>query len=88
MNIIEVVATVENFFNDVIKKPGVVIGVLRDTDIYKVQIEVPEEVEYMRRRAKDDLLAIYEVVVDSDLEILSFERKHLRERTSINIGDV
>ncbi len=82
------VAIVENFFKDIIKKPGVVIGVVRDSDIYKVQIEVPEEVEYMRRRAKDDLLAIYEVAVDSNLEIISFERKHLRERTSINICDV
>ena len=82
------VATVENFFKDVIKKPGVVIGVARDTDIYKVQIEVPEEVEYMRRRAKDDILAIYEVAVDNNMEIISFERKYLRERTSISIGDV
>lgn len=82
------VATVENFFKDIIKKPGVVIGVARDTDIYKVQIEVPEEVEYMRRRAKDDILAIYEVAVDNNMEIISFERKYLRERTSISIGDV
>lgn len=86
MNIIEVVSTVEKFFSDVLKRPGVIVGILRDQDLWKVQIEVAEEVEYMRKRAQDDLLAMYEVTVNNDLEILSFERKYLRERDSTDIG--
>ncbi|SFQ98597.1 gas vesicle protein GvpO [Desulfoscipio geothermicus] len=86
MNIIEVVSTVEKFFSDVLKRPGVIVGILRDQDLWKVQIEVAEEVEYMRKRAQDDLLAMYEVTVNNDLEILAFERKYLRERDSTDIG--
>lgn len=67
------------------RKPGTVVSVLNDQDVWKVQIEVAEEVEYMRKRAKDDLLAIYEVTVDRQMEILFFERKFLRERTSTDI---
>jgi hypothetical protein len=70
----------------VLKRPGVIVGILRDQDLWKVQIEVAEEVEYMRKRAQDDLLAMYEVTVNNDLEILSFERKYLRERDSTDIG--
>lgn len=86
MKIAELVGAVEDFFRDVLKKPGVVVGVLNDQDVWKVQIEVAEEVEYMRKRAKDDLLAVYEVTVDRQMEILSFERKFLRERASTDIG--
>jgi len=86
LKLVEIVATVENFFSVVLKKPGIVVGVLRDEELWKVQIEVAEEVEYMRQRARDDLLAIYEVAVNSDLQILSFERKYMRERNSIDIG--
>ncbi len=88
MKIVEVVTTVEDFFNSVLKRPGIVVGVLRDEDLWKVQIEVAEEVEYMRQRARDDLLAMYEVAVNSDLQIMSFERKYMRERDSIDIGNL
>jgi hypothetical protein len=86
LKIVEVVTTVEKFFSNVLKRPGVVVGVLREEDLWKVQIEVAEEVEYMRQRARDDLLAMYEVAVNNDLQILSFERKYLRERDSIDIS--
>jgi hypothetical protein len=85
-SIIEIIATVENFFNDVLQRPGVIVGVLREEDLCKVQIEVAEDVEYMRKRARDDMLALYEVIVDAGLNILSFERKHLRERNSTDIS--
>ncbi|MFA7467187.1 MAG: gas vesicle protein GvpO [Desulfotomaculaceae bacterium] len=86
MKIIEVVATAEQFFKDVLQKPGVVVGVSREDDSWKVQIEVAEEVEYMRKRARDDLLALYEVFIDDNLEITAFERKSMRERNSTSIN--
>lgn len=51
--------------------------------MWKVKIEVPEEVEYMRKKALDDLMAIYEVLVNSELQVVSFERIALRERDSL-----
>lgn len=81
------VAVVEKFFKEVLFRPGVVVGVLVEEDLWKVQIEVPEEVEYMRKRARDDMLAMYEVSVDKNLNILAFERKYLRERNSTEISN-
>jgi hypothetical protein len=82
MNIQKVIQTVADFFSESLQKPGVVIGVLPEQDGWKVDIEVAEEVEYMRKRARNDLMAIYEVLVNDNLEITGFERKTLRERSS------
>lgn len=86
MKINGVVASAEAFFKEILHKPGVIVGVMREQDLWKVQIEVPEEVEYMRKRAQDDLMAIYELSIDDNLDVVSFQRKHLRERGSTDIG--
>ena len=83
MRISAVVTTVNNFFADELKRPGEVIGVTKTENGWKVLIEVIEEDEYMRVRAKDDLLATYEVELDDNLEVLGFQRVALRERDEI-----
>lgn len=81
--ITKVIDTVQKFFCETLDKPGKIIGVLRENGFWKVKIEVAEEVEYMRKRAHDDLMAIYEVLVDQNLELFSFDRIALRERDSL-----
>jgi len=83
MRISAVVTTVNNFFAGELKRPGEVIGVTKTENGWKVLIEVIEEDEYMRVRAKDDLLATYEVELDDNLEVLGFQRVGLRERDEI-----
>lgn len=83
MRISAVVTTVNNFFAEELKRPGEVIGVTKTENGWKVLIEVIEEDEYMRVRAKDDLLATYEVELDDNLEVLGFQRVGLRERDEI-----
>ncbi|BAF58614.1 hypothetical protein PTH_0433 [Pelotomaculum thermopropionicum SI] len=81
MLIQKVITVVTEFFNEVLKKSGSVIAVAPQQDEgWKVQIEVAEDTEYMRKRARDDLMALYEVTVDRELQITSFERLSLRER--------
>lgn len=75
-----VIDTVQNFFTDTLNKQGTVIGVKKEDDLWRVQIEVAEDVEYMRKRARDDLMAIYEVGVTLNFEVLDFERKSMRPR--------
>lgn len=82
MNIQKVIQIVNDFFSETLRKPGVVISVLPEQYGWKVDIEVAEEVEYMRKRARNDLMAIYEVLVNDNLEVTGFERKTLRERSS------
>lgn len=86
--ITKVIRTVENFFREELKRPGQVKGINMDQNqnVWNVQIEVPEEVEYMRKRAREDLLALYEVKLDENFEILGFERKYLRQRDSTEIN--
>jgi hypothetical protein len=88
MAIKKTIEAVQHFFCEVLGKPGKIVGVVRGEDCWKVQIEVPEEVEYMRRRAKGDLMAIYDVLVDHCYEIVSFERVALMERGSLIIYPV
>ncbi|HOV78905.1 MAG TPA: gas vesicle protein GvpO [Bacillota bacterium] len=83
MVIKKVINVVLKFFTEVLDKPGKIIGVIKKPDGWEVKIEVPEEVEYMRKRAQDDLMAIYGVVVDSNIEVVSFDRIALRERDSL-----
>ncbi|MDA8212844.1 MAG: gas vesicle protein [Clostridia bacterium] len=83
MKISAVVTTVNKFFTEELKRPGEVISVSKTENGWKVLIEVIEEDEYMRVRAKDDLLATYEVELDDNLEILGFGRVGLRERDEI-----
>ncbi|OPY56183.1 MAG: Gas vesicle synthesis protein GvpO [Pelotomaculum sp. PtaU1.Bin035] len=86
MIILKLIDTVAGFFADILKKPGEVIAVFPQPDEgWKVQIEVTEDSEYMRKRARDDLMAIYEVSVDKDLQILGFERLSIRERNASSI---
>ncbi len=75
-----VIDAVQSFFVTNLNKQGTVIGVKKEADIWRVQIEVAEDVEYMRKRARDDLMAIYEVGVSLDFEVIDFERKTMRSR--------
>jgi len=84
--ILKIINIVKDFFSEVLKKPGDVIAVYPQPDEgWKVHIEVPEDSEYMRKRARDDLMALYEVLVDKEFQILGFERLSLRERNANNI---
>ncbi|MDD4239278.1 MAG: gas vesicle protein [Desulfotomaculaceae bacterium] len=88
MVIKKTIEAVQHFFCEVLGKPGRIVGCSRGEDCWKVQIEVPEEVEYMRRHAKGDLMAIYDVLVNHDYEVISFERVALMERGSLIIYPV
>jgi len=81
--IVKVIEAVEKFFAETLNRSGKIIGVTPEASMWKVKIEVPEEVEYMRKKALDDLMAIYEVVVNTGLQVLSFQRIALRERDSL-----
>jgi len=85
MKIRQVIDTVCSFFATELQKPGQIIAVFGEPEGWRVQIEVAEEVEYMRRRGRDDILAIYEVLVNPSLEIMGYERKSLRERNSVRL---
>lgn len=79
----DVIKATLKFFEDALEKVGRVIEINKNEDGWNLRVEVLEESEYMRRRGRGDLLAIYEVKVDNELNIASYIRKSMRERESL-----
>ena len=87
MSITKIVTEVKSFFEQVLGKEAHVIGVERSDNGWHVQVETVEESQYMRARALDDIVGLYEVRIDDNLEIVSYERIALRERAVIDGDD-
>lgn len=80
MEIDRVLRQVEIFFKNTLKKNGEVIGAVKTDDGWRAQIEVLEDEDYMRKHARHGLIALYDVRLTNDLEVIHYERKSLRER--------
>jgi len=75
---------VARFFEEVHGKVGRVIAVEPDGQGgWRALVETMEESEYMRHLGRSDVLGLYQVHLDSELEIVSFSRKGLKERTAL-----
>jgi len=87
MSIAKAGQTVVRFFEEVLDKPGRVIAVEPDSEGgWRALVETVEESEYMRRLGRSEMMGLYEVQVDSSLEIVSFNRKGLKERTALEMS--
>ena len=76
----KVVAAINNFFETVLDKKGRVIEVKAHESGWSALMETVEENDYMRKIARDDLLAVYEVRVDQNYEVIDYSRKSVRSR--------
>ncbi|MCG2686303.1 gas vesicle protein [Candidatus Parcubacteria bacterium] len=79
----EVVKATLAFFETVLEKTARVVEVNKTSDDWTVVAEALEESDYMRRFGRGDMLGIYEVTVDSNLSVVSYIRKELRERSAL-----
>lgn len=82
MKINDVLKEVKNFFQENINPPLRITSTEKKENGWRVEIEVIEESDYMKRYGKDQLLGVYDVFINNDSEIESFERKSLRPRTA------
>lgn len=80
MDVENIVNIVKDFFANVLKKPGEIIGACLDDGGWTVQIEVTEEDEYQRKHGRNELLGVYEVKLNESREIVCYKRIMLRER--------
>jgi len=85
MGVSEVTQTVVSFFEEVLNKTGRVIAVESEGEGWRVLLETVEESDYMTRVGRSHMLGLYEVHVDQDVEIVSYTRKGLRERTALEM---
>jgi len=88
MSIADVTRTVLEFFEQVVGKSGKVVSVEGDGEGWRVLVESIEESDYLRRLGKSDILGLYEVHVDHNLQVISYTRTGLRERTALEATSV
>ncbi|ADE70247.1 MULTISPECIES: gas vesicle protein GvpO [Priestia] len=83
MKVAEIMESVTDFFKEHVAPPHRIISYESiQNGGWKITLEAFEEQEYMRRYAKDELLGIYEVLVNKQHNITSFSRTSLRYRSS------
>ncbi|MFZ5516966.1 MAG: gas vesicle protein GvpR [Candidatus Zhuqueibacterota bacterium] len=80
MAVAKVVASVVAFFNSALGKNGRVVEVKPVDSGWSSIFESIEETEYMRKIAQDDMVAVYDVQIDSNYEVVGYSRKSMRPR--------
>ncbi len=76
--------SVLDFFGKTLDKPnGQIILLEKDEDGWIVEYEVLEDFEYTQKFAKNDILAVYTINLDSNLKVTNFQRSRLLERGSV-----
>lgn len=83
MSIAEVISAVNRFAAEELNLQGKVIAVTPEADGWRVLMEAVVEDEYMRQRARRDLVATFEIILSADLVVQSFERKTVHERGAL-----
>lgn len=81
MKINKVMETVTNFFTEHIKPPFRFTSIQSVEKGWTLQVEVVEEKEYMQKYARDQLIGLYDVTLDEDMEVTSFNRIDMRSRS-------
>ncbi len=83
MNIKVLSQNVKNFLFEMFGKEADIIMVVPADEEWKVTAEMVMDEEYTMKRGRSDLLYVFEVMADSNLNILSYQRVRIRERGKI-----
>jgi len=83
MEVNVVIEAVQNFSTKTFSKPCKVITVKKDEEEWVSLMEMIVEDEEMRRYGRTPIVGLWEVRLDNDNNVTSFERKGLREVTSL-----
>ncbi|ALC86926.1 MULTISPECIES: gas vesicle protein GvpO [Bacillaceae] len=86
MEIKQIIGNVTEFFNEFVAPVHKITSVEASDDSgWKLTVEVIEEKEYMKKYAKDEMLGIYDVHLNSEQEVTSYKRQDIRYRSSIKM---
>lgn len=67
------------FSQQALGKAAYVMGVSKSGDCWKAMIEVVEEKGFI-----DDVLGVYEITIDGDMNVVSYQRRGLRRRSDVS----
>jgi len=84
MNLKNLTQTVKNFMFELFGKDADIIAVVPGEKGWQVTVEILMDEEYTMKRGRCDLLYVFELTVDPNLNILSYARIRIRERGKID----
>ncbi|TDL31899.1 gas vesicle protein GvpR [Jeotgalibacillus sp. S-D1] len=91
MEIKKIMGNTADFFNEhvaplhkITSVESITTGENNDEQGWKLTVEVIEEKEYMKKYAKDEMIGVYDVYLNKDVEITSFKRRDIRYRSAID----
>jgi len=87
VHVAEATRTVTAFFQEVLGKTARVIALECDPQGWRVLVEVVEDSDYQRRLGRSDMMGVYEVHVGHNLEVVSYVRRGLRDRTALEMTE-
>ncbi|MFC2948861.1 gas vesicle protein GvpO [Virgibacillus sediminis] len=83
----QVMEEINQFFRQHIAPPHKIISVTRRKDEeqegWRGLVEVIEEKEYMKKYGNDQMIGLYEIFLDDELDVMGFSRISLRYRSDL-----
>ncbi len=71
---------IEHFFTEHLSPPHKIPSVEPKDGGFRAVVEIIEEKEYMRKYARDEIVGVYEVKLNSENEVISYSRIYLKNR--------
>lgn len=84
MNVKNLTQSVKNFMFELFGKDADIVAVVPADKGWQVTVEMLSDEEYTMKRGRNDLLYVFELTVDSNLNVLSYTRTRIRERGKID----
>lgn len=84
MKISEIADSVNRFFKEVLNQKCRVLSIEPKDKEYEVRCEVNIDPDYTTKRGLGDIVEIYNVVVNSTLEIVSFSLKETKRKAALD----
>lgn len=78
-----VIEAAKCFFEELYENTATVIGVRHCEEGWELMVEIITDDDYTRKRAKNDLISVYKVIMSQELQIISYEREEIRERGKV-----
>lgn len=75
-----VIEAAKNFFEELYENTATVVGVKRCDEGWELLVEIITDDDYTRKRAKNDLISVFKVLMSPDMQIISYVREEIRER--------
>jgi len=84
MGIESIIKAVESFATQTFAKPCRVISVKKEGEEWLARMEMVVADEEMRKHARTPIVGLWEIRLDSEFNITSFERRGLKKTTDLD----